>query len=197
MGRKNITSERRQQIIWALFELLAENGSEKVSVKHIATQAGVQHGVIHYYFKNKNEIFTSLIESMQSKYDLLWTHRKTALKAEGKPASGISGLQFMVKELICDPRLNRVYSNLLQMSFENEDIKQALAGMCRHYREELAKVLEEAGVETGREEMALILQALMNGLGGQWLLEPESIDFDKTLQMIDVMFTHLGNAHLR
>ncbi len=38
MGRKSIAHKRREQIIWALFECLAEKGHEKVTIKTIAAK---------------------------------------------------------------------------------------------------------------------------------------------------------------
>jgi len=44
MGRKSIAHKRREQILWALYECLAENGHEKVTIKVIAGQAKLAPG---------------------------------------------------------------------------------------------------------------------------------------------------------
>jgi AcrR family transcriptional regulator len=53
MGRKSIASERRDQIIWALYDCLSEKGHEKVTIKVIAGQAKLAPGVI----QNSQSIF--------------------------------------------------------------------------------------------------------------------------------------------
>ena len=61
MNNKNRThkaAEKRETIIWALYQCLAEKGQEQVSIKEIALKAGLPQGVIHYYFASKDEIIS-------------------------------------------------------------------------------------------------------------------------------------------
>ncbi len=56
--KKGVTCER---LLDAAMELFAERGFEATSTKLIAQQAGVPHGLIHYYFGTKHNILASLL----------------------------------------------------------------------------------------------------------------------------------------
>lgn len=54
MARKKVQDERRLQILKALHTCLQEKSFEKTSIKDIARVAGVNHGVLHYYFTRRD-----------------------------------------------------------------------------------------------------------------------------------------------
>jgi len=64
MGRKSQAPQRREETVWALYDCLAERGQEKISIKEIAARAGLAPGVIHYYFKSKDDITSSLVKAI-------------------------------------------------------------------------------------------------------------------------------------
>ena len=64
MARKSNTEQRREEIVAALLAVVAENGYEKATIQAIAQQAGLAPGLIHYHFKNKEEILLHLVKSL-------------------------------------------------------------------------------------------------------------------------------------
>ena len=75
MGRKSNAPQRREQIVWALYDCLVEKGHEKVSVKEIAARADLPSGVIHYYFSSKDDIVSNLAEAIVDKYSSMLDER--------------------------------------------------------------------------------------------------------------------------
>ena len=57
-------AERREQILDAANELLAEGGYEEVTVDHIAKAAGVARGLVHHYFGGRKEVYLALLERL-------------------------------------------------------------------------------------------------------------------------------------
>ena len=77
MGRQSMTDQRRVEICRALQKGMLGNGSyERTSIKDIAQKAGVATGLIHHYFKNKEEILIMVAEielqSIHNDIDELW-----------------------------------------------------------------------------------------------------------------------------
>jgi AcrR family transcriptional regulator len=68
MARKRIQEERRLQILKALDTCLQEKSFEKTSIKDIARIAGVNHGVLHYYFSSKEDILLNYIDYVIDDY---------------------------------------------------------------------------------------------------------------------------------
>jgi len=50
------------QILLAAFQCVAEAGIAATSTRAIATRAGLNQGIIHYYFRSKDELLTRLLE---------------------------------------------------------------------------------------------------------------------------------------
>ena len=64
MARSSNTEARRAEITGALLAVIARHGYEKATIQAIATQAGLAPGLIHYHFKNKQEILVCLIGAL-------------------------------------------------------------------------------------------------------------------------------------
>lgn len=56
-GRRGGTTESRTQILNTARRLFAEHGFEGTSLRQIAREAGVDPGMIHHFFKGKDELF--------------------------------------------------------------------------------------------------------------------------------------------
>ena len=64
MARTSNTEARRAEITGALLAVIARHGYDKATIQAIAAQAGLAPGLIHYHFRNKQEILVSLIGAM-------------------------------------------------------------------------------------------------------------------------------------
>jgi AcrR family transcriptional regulator len=179
MSRKSVAPQRRRQIVEALFKCLAEKGHQNITVKDIAKRADLHYGVIHYYFKSKDEIVSALADSLVSKYEGLMLERVQAIdSASGKLQAA---LDFLVDEFIFNKRLNRVFYNLVQMAFEQKTVRKALRKQLRVYRARIAEVVAE-GIKTGEfvshdpVESATLMVAVIEGMALQWMIEPRALD---------------------
>ncbi|MBI4832538.1 MAG: TetR family transcriptional regulator C-terminal domain-containing protein [Candidatus Lindowbacteria bacterium] len=179
MARKIVAPQRREQIIEALFDCLAEKGHEKITVKDIAARAKLHYGVIHYYFKSKDEIISAVADYIISRYASLLAER---LAGAGSAADKVRvALDFLVDESIFNRRMNRVFYNLVQMAFERKAIRDSLRKLVRVYRGNLAQVVGE-GVAKGEfasrdsSETASLMVALIEGMALQWVIEPEALE---------------------
>jgi TetR/AcrR family transcriptional regulator len=64
-------SEARQQATVTLLEaaerLLFESGYAAVTTRRVAEEAGVKHGLVHYYFGSMEELFTQTLERLANR----------------------------------------------------------------------------------------------------------------------------------
>lgn len=70
--------ERRIAIIRAVWQTIAANGMEAVSMRNVATAAGVSVGRIQYWFQTKDELLRASLETMLS-----GAHRQYLVDTEG------------------------------------------------------------------------------------------------------------------
>lgn len=173
MGRKSNAPQRREEITWALYECLATKGHEKVTTKEIAAQAKLPPGVIHYYFKSKDEIVSTLAQAIVNKY----SHQLELCLSDGSSESQRldSAINFIVDKLIFNPPLNRVFYNLIQMSFERTELRGVMKHMLQDYRKRLAQFFSEAGISGSGYSLGAALVALSEGFSLQLMVEPEAI----------------------
>jgi len=170
MGRKSNADQRRREIIWALYDCLAEQGHEKVTIKSIAARAGLPYGVIHYYFKDKEEIISELARAVVERYSQGLEDHLAAARTDRQEIS--MAIDYVVDELIFSRSLNRVFVNLIQMAFERETLHAVMTGMFRAYRRRFVEVLKNAGVEQQAEATGAAVVALAEGFSLQWMVEP-------------------------
>ncbi|MCC3765392.1 TetR family transcriptional regulator [Glycomyces sp. TRM65418] len=61
-GRRSGNPDTKAEILAAARRLFAEEGFESVSMRRIASEAGVDPSLIHHYFGSKNDLFLAAIE---------------------------------------------------------------------------------------------------------------------------------------
>ncbi len=64
------TSEKRQEILHAALELIAEHGFHGAPIASIADRAGVGAGTIYRYFENKDVLITELFRELHDKIQM-------------------------------------------------------------------------------------------------------------------------------
>jgi len=195
MGRKSNASERREQIIWALYDCLVEKGQEKVTIKEIAVKAGLPPGVIHYYFKSKDDIISNLAEVLVQKYSSMI--QKHVEKAESTNQQITYAIDFIIDYLIFDLPLNRVFYNLIQMSFERKELSKVVKKMFKNYREQLSQVFNVAGAGEESNMLGASLLAVTEGFSLQLMVAPNAFNRDDVKKIITQLIQSFLNIRNR
>lgn len=66
--RRSVT-ERREQLVDATIEVLAEEGLARATTRRITDQAGLALGAFHYAFRSKDELLEAVIERVSSEVE--------------------------------------------------------------------------------------------------------------------------------
>lgn len=69
MARPTNTEARREQIVAAMGRIVARQGYAGASIQEIAAEAQLPAGLIHYYFTNKQQILTGLLDRLAAGLD--------------------------------------------------------------------------------------------------------------------------------
>ena len=78
--------ERRQQIAAALLRVLARDGLDAVSLRHVATEAGVTAGMVQHYFPSKDAMMKFAMRAAGDRYERRITRQLSSLGDEPPPA---------------------------------------------------------------------------------------------------------------
>jgi TetR/AcrR family transcriptional repressor of bet genes len=88
MARPSNTDERRLQIMGALVKVMARRGYDGASVADIARAARLTPGLVHYHFKNKQEILLAALRDLVARRDASLEARLG--EAAGDPAAELT-----------------------------------------------------------------------------------------------------------
>ena len=72
MPKKVDHQQRREQIAAALMRVVANDGLEAVSLRHVAAEAGVTAGMVQHYFPSKEAMMDFAMQSASARFDSRW-----------------------------------------------------------------------------------------------------------------------------
>jgi TetR/AcrR family transcriptional repressor of bet genes len=67
MARPSNTEERRKQIMEGLLAVMAERGYERATIQEVGRAAGLSPGLVHYHFRDKQEILLVCVEELAAR----------------------------------------------------------------------------------------------------------------------------------
>ena len=127
-----LPSDSHAKILEAAFAVLSRDGYENVSIKDIAEQAGVAQGLVHYYFKSKQQLVLAVLFEVCKKMDVY--------TAEGERGA-MAAFENFKTLLRTRPDAHTLYLQLIGVGLHDEEIG---AGIRENIRSERGKVEELA-----------------------------------------------------
>ncbi len=171
-----LESEKAKRIVDAMRESVARRGAAGSTFDHVAREAGVSRGLLHYYFGTKERL---LVEVVRRDSEIRIAALAASLGDARTADDFIDALVRSLEELIeRDPGFVVLMYELFTLSRRNDEIAGELAALCRQTREDVAASLrakqDEGVVALGAEPEAVagVLFALADGLALRFLIEP-------------------------
>lgn len=156
-----MSTEAREGLVRAMIEIIAEHGFEQLSVRSVASRAGVSGGAVQHHFPTKSAMLNAAMTAITS----LAAQRTSDL---GSVADPVERLHSLVDLLIPENEANRVARVWLAFAARasvDEDIRNAYVKLWGRLRNELRVLITAAGGEPGgAEQAARELLALVDGL---------------------------------
>jgi AcrR family transcriptional regulator len=174
---RKLEGEKAQRIIAAMRASVGKRGAAGSTFDHVAREAGVSRGLLHYYFGSKERL---LVEVLRHDLDVRIRNMDERLAAAGNVDEILEALVLGLNEFIEDEAGGQaVIYEMLSASRHSEEIRSELAELYRQWREHLAgwlRVKEREGMirlQAEPEAVASILFSLGDGFGIQVLSDPE------------------------
>jgi AcrR family transcriptional regulator len=164
---------------------VATRGTVGSTFDHVAREAGVSRGLLHYYFGTKEQL---LVEAVRRDCELRLQTLKSQLSRAQSADDFIDLMaQNLTRTVREEPELITLVFELFSLSRRNADIAVEYAELMRATREQVAGMLD-AGQREGilrlhaePEAVAEILFSLGDGLALRMLTEPER-DFSAAVE---------------
>jgi AcrR family transcriptional regulator len=173
--------DKKQRIIDASYKVFASKGYKNASIKDIAKEADVTPGLIHYYFKNKEELLFFVQNHVQKRY-----HNKY-LRKDGKFSfpSPLETLQEIKTRAEQDPEWYRWRYEIYSLGMKSEELQKDVAKILKDGRDSLSLPLRNLNLNNNDSEiMASILLACFDGLALQKIMDP-AFELDKSYQLLE------------
>ncbi len=164
--------DREEQILSAVITLLGRDGLAGVSVRSVAREAGVAHGLVAYYFEDKTHLIEAALRRVEAEdLDLL----------EPDPHLNPAAQLRQVLRRILDPAFLTTDYLALRLQLwalapANDDFAEINATAQRRYREQLADLIANAVPGIAKAEAkrrAADIDIIQNGI---WLTALLRID---------------------
>lgn len=174
-GTHRSASFRREQLLDAAIAVMSEKGVVGATTRAITEYAGVPHGVFHYCFRSKVELFAALFEREISK---TLTSTGAALHAENDVRRGLeSALTAQLDRVRREPDYHLALAEL-SLTIQRADTLASLAAWeQRQYRERVNAGLDQWSTALGLqwsvplENLASLLVITGAGIASTWLAD--------------------------
>ena len=174
---RELSRDKASLIVEAMRASVAARGIAGSTFDHVAREAGVSRGLLHYYFGTKERL---LVEVVRRELEITREQLERTVGAAGSVEEVLSALVESFENFIDEgPSAVVTFYEILALAQRNEEIASELQELGRQTRAHLAGLLRqkaEAGVLRLRTEpdvTAGFMVALADGLTVRLLSEPD------------------------
>ena len=172
--------EKSDRILREALVLLSKKGYENTTINDIADAASVSRGLLHYYFKDKEDLVS---KALTFGFGTMWDASIGSLASARSAEDLADGMIDVLKRNMQDsPDFSALLFEMWVSSRRSSKIRKVFSDGLNGTVEELRKLLEiasAAGVirldKGDAEGIVRILLAMYNGLAIQLLTNPEKI----------------------
>jgi AcrR family transcriptional regulator len=174
---RNLDGEKAQRIVEAMRQSVARRGVAGSTFDHVAREAGVSRGLLHYYFGTKERLLAEVVRrDCDVRMAALDERVGDAHTAEDVFARLVAELTELVDR---EPDFITIIFELFTLGRRNEEIAAEFSELMRRTRDQLAQLLEakrdEGVLRLAAEPAAIadVLFAVADGFALRMVAEPE------------------------
>jgi TetR/AcrR family acrAB operon transcriptional repressor len=195
--------ETRDRILDTAEQLFSEKGVSRASLADIADAAGVTRGAIYWHFKNKQDLFSAMLARVALPMEEMV--RRAADESAQDPLAALRACCiYVLQQTASDPRCRRVFG-IVAHKCEYVKEQRGLVKRDLQCRTQVMTMIERAlrnAVRKGSlaqhvdvQRAAIGLQAYVDGLMHNWLLEPNGYALAQEAEaLVDIYFDGLRHA---
>jgi AcrR family transcriptional regulator len=175
--KRELSGDKAQRIVDAMRASVAARGIAGSTFEHVAGEAGVSRGLLHYYFGTKERL---LVEVVRSDTSIRVARLEAPLAAAGSVDDVLDVLVSNLLDAIhSEPGLFELLFEVFSAGRRNPEIQREVADLFRRTRDRVAEVLEAkdregaVNLRFGATATASYLFAIADGIAVQVLSDPD------------------------
>jgi AcrR family transcriptional regulator len=144
VNKTSARSAAEEALLDAAERLLVEVGYARITTRRLAEEAGVNHGLVHYYFGSNESLLVRALERFTERL----IDRQRALYAADMPfvEKWRTAMRYLVSE---DVTYEKVWLELQALAWNNPDLRERLGRVNAEWRAVLTEAFEEPHRELG------------------------------------------------
>ncbi|MFA6033078.1 MAG: TetR family transcriptional regulator C-terminal domain-containing protein [Myxococcota bacterium] len=178
-----------------MLKAIAEHGLANCTMSDVAEAAGVSRGILHYYFKDKDEMISALVSFIR---DGRFVDFKSSMADIADPWERLrASLHYPLEAFDLSQNsplsksLARAWIEFWSLASFHKGVHDLVLDLQRNIREHYIQILEQ-GVAQGvfRKDLkppviATAILASFEGLMLQWYLDPAAVDFAAQIEILE------------
>lgn len=177
----------RQRLLETLIDITAERGIDELSIREVATGAGVSIGTVQYYCRTKDQMLLMAFEHIADRIQV------RAINLESEGPVGARMLRGLLECLPVDGMRrteSRVYLAFAARSLASPKLAEVQRGMVHRLRRactesfQLAQDRGENRIAYDPEEAGMATASLVDGLLMHMLTDPDVVGPDQARQTL-------------
>ena len=157
--RAQILSERRNQILLAAIELIADQGYASLSMRALAREVGMKLGALQYHFKTADQLMVAIVGHIASAYQ---THFDQLEDQHTAPSLTRIVAFILDDEAGRDIASDRLWPQLWAMQLVEPLVAELVERIYAEYLSKIERALVAAGADDPTAE-AICLMSMLEG----------------------------------
>ena len=179
--RSDISNLRRGQLTRAAYKVVGQKGYYEFTVRDIAKEAGLSTGLVHYYFKNKEDLLLNLLKEINRNMTIILNKN---ISTSEDPQEKLNIFMRQAFDLVRNEKdYFYIVIDFWTQVNKNERMKRANIKLFKSYRDEISKILRE-GVENGVftkmdvDYTAAVIISIIQGLIIQYVIDNNAFNYE-------------------
>jgi AcrR family transcriptional regulator len=177
---------KKDNILNATYKCIYELGVSGISMRSIAKEAGVNQPMLHYYFKNRENLLT---ESLRALFDRFTADITKGYKASDPPEKKLDALLEAGKDHIVKEReMFIAFAEVWSLAIKKPAMQSIFANLYKEFYAIIEDILDE-GIQKGvfrddvREDtLPVLFMAFIEGFGLLWHMREDAIDLEEQFE---------------
>ena len=189
-GQKVAEAERREQLLEAAYRVALGRGVEGLTVRAVAAEAGLSHGLVLFHFKRKDQLVGAVLDRVLD--DTLTLQVDAEVEHLEHPAERLPALlRREVDRLARSEREARLFLEYWTLGARVPAVRVKIGAALERYRAAFRRLTEEL-LQAKPDRLAGVTPAgltgvavsFVNGCAVQALIDPEGFDVEEYLAAV-------------
>ncbi len=168
MGRKNLQTVRRMQILDACEEIVLTEGLASASLARVAGRVGLDRTTLHHYYRTRSELLGGLVERIVDGY---LAEVREVESERGSNFDVSESLDFLLSPDFARPHYDRILDEFSAASYEDADVRQHLRRLFVTLEEFTISLLLKAVPNAAPERVRQTAYTIYALIEGAYLLQ--------------------------